>query len=343
MASSRPTLCLVCALASACGGDESSDPSLGSTAASGSSDDGSSTDTTTSGDGSTSSSSSTTSESTNDAESGPAESSDGTTGSATPGYQPFFVMDCNDGELGTRAQGPDALADVVGDAEPKVVYDDAQAVDSIGQSCRSIGRATENFFGGRYVDVPSGIGVGDDVWMRHALFFPAGFCFGYGTTSGDGWGSTKWMRIEFDNGDPGDRLTLQLGNFADQGCNDTAEVYGATREYAGNANLRPPSPSPITTDAWHMVQWHVHLADDESGFVRFWVDDVYQGQVDGITVGAADREMAFVQYGDYWNGSPFEDVEWFLDEVIMTTEPPDTLDAGGLPYIDPSAPAHDWE
>ena len=56
-----------------------------------------------------------------------------------------------------------------------------------------------------------------------------------------------------------------------------------------------------------------------------------------------DREIAFVQYGDYWNGSPYEDVEWFLDEVIMTTERPDTLDAGQLPYIDPAARADDWE
>jgi hypothetical protein len=268
-----------------------------------------------------------------------------TAGSVTPGYQPFFAIDCDDGELGARAEGPDALASVIGGDEPRVVYSDEQAVDSVGQSCRSTAHATENFFGGRYLDAPAGIGEGDDVWLRHALFFPDGFCFGHGTTSGDGWGTTKWMRIEFDNGGdgPGDRLTLQLTNFAAEGCSDETEVFGATREYAGNANLRPPSPSPIPTGAWHMVQWHVHLAADDTGFIRFWVDDVYQGQVDGITLGAPDREIAFVQYGDYWNGSPYEDVAWFLDEVIMTSEPPDTVDAGGLPYIDPAARVDDWE
>lgn len=268
-----------------------------------------------------------------------------TTGTVTPGYQPFFTMDCDDGELGAAADGPDALASVLGGEEPKVVYSDEQAVDSIGQSCRSMAHATDNFFGGRYLDAPPGIGEGDDVWMRHALFFPDGFCFGHGTTSGDGWGTTKWMRVEFDNGGPGpgDRLTLQLTNFAASGCNGDTEVFGATREYAGTANLRAPSPTPIGTGAWHMVQWHVHLAADETGFIRFWVDDVYQGEVSGITLGAPDREIAFVQYGDYWNGSPYEDVAWFVDEVIMTTEPPDTLDAGGLPYIAPTARADDWD
>jgi hypothetical protein len=268
-----------------------------------------------------------------------------TTGSARPGYQPFFAMDCDDGELGTRADGPDALASVLGGDQPKVVYSDAQAVDSVGQSCRSVGFATDNSFGGQYLDTPPGIGEGGDVWMRHALFFPDGFCFGHGTTSGDGWGTIKWMRVEFDNGGPGpgDRLTLQLTNFAAEGCNDDAEVFGATREYAGTANLRAPSPTAIVTGAWHMVQWHVHLAADETGFIRFWVDDVYQGQVDGITLGAPDREIAFVQYGDYWNGSPYADVEWFVDEVIMTTEPPDTFDAEGLPFIAPTARVDDWD
>jgi len=338
------------AAASACGGDDAAELSQGGggvsdpSAAATEHGTGTEADASPGGDASTPGSDSEGS-TTGGGTTGPADgdTSSGTTGGSTPGYQPFFAMDCDDGELGTRAEGPDALASVLGDAEPRVTYDDAQAVDSVGQSCRSIARATQNFFGGRYLDVPPGIGVGDDVWMRHALFFPDGFCFGHGTISGDGWGTTKWMRIEFDNGDPGDRLTLQLTNFAAQGCNDTTEVFGATREYAGTANLRPPSPSPITTGQWHMVQWHVHLAADESGFIRFWVDDLYQGQVDGITVGAADREIAFVQYGDYWNGSPYEDVEWFLDEVIMTTERPDTLDAGQLPYIDPAARADDWE
>lgn len=272
---------------------------------------------------------------------------DADSGAVVPGYDPFYLADCDEGPLGARADGPDALASVVGANTPKVVYSDEQAVDGVGQSCRSSNTAGANFFGGEYVDLDTTVGDGDDVWMRHALYFPDGFCFGYGTEPGDGWGATKWMRIEFDNGGPqgapGDRLTLQLGNMASSGCNAQTEVYGATREYAGAANLRPDGPTPIETGQWYMVQWHVHLAADDTGFVRFWVDDVFQGQVDAVTMSDPANAIDFIKYGDYWNGSPYEDIVWYLDEVIMTSDPPDTVDAGGRPYIAPTIRVDDFQ
>lgn len=270
---------------------------------------------------------------------GSSESGSSTSGDpGVPGYTPFFRMDCNDGTLGEEAVGADGLETAI-----RVVYSDAEAVDGQGQSCRTWIDAGQSFFGGRYVRPTLSIGDGDDLWMRQGVFFPDGFCFGYGDTPGDGWGALKWMRVEFDNGDPGDRLTLQLGNFAAQGCNAQSEIYGATREYAGNANLRPRSSPPIETGRWHMLQWHVHLAADDSAFVRFWLDDVFVGQVDEVTMSAPERTIGFIQYGDYWNGTPYENASWYTDEVIMTVETPDTLDAVGQPYIDPSARADDWD
>src|SRR5690606_181254 len=184
-----------------------------------------------------------------------------------PGYTPFFAMDCNDGPLGTEATGPDAM-----ETATRMEYSDDEAVDGRGQSCRTWIDAGQNFFGGRYVSPRIPIGDGDDLWMRQALLFPDGFCFGYGDTPGDGWGAIKWMRIEFDNGGPGggpgDRLTLQLGDIAELACNQDTEIYGATREYAGNANLRPRSRPPLGTGQWHMIQWHVHLAADDTAFIR---------------------------------------------------------------------------
>lgn len=282
---------------------------------------------------------------TTDASSGGSSGDAPTSGGPTPDYVPFYRADCDDGALGTRAEGPDALSRVIGE-DPKVVYSDDQAVDDVGQSCRSWATVGGNFFGGRYLEPQEAIGDGDDIWMRHALFFPDGFCFGFGSTPSDGWGSTKWMRIEFDGsmgGSPGNRLTLQLGNFAPMGCNDQFRVYGATREYIQAANLRPPTDMLLSTGQWHMVQWQVHLATDESGFIRFWVDDEFLGQVDAATLGAPEREIAFIQYGDYWNGSPFEDVSWYVDEIIMTTQAPNTTDALGQPYIDPNTRVDDWE
>lgn len=278
-------------------------------------------------------------------ESGASESGEDTSSSgepAEPGYTPFFTMDCEDGALGELPEGPGAM-----ESARRMEYSDAQAVDGRGQSCRTWIDAGANFFGGTYVSPEIAIGNGDDLWMRQGVFFPEGFCFGYGDTPGDGWGALKWMRVEFDNGGggggPGDRLTLQLGNFADNACNQTAEVYGATREYAGNANLRPPSSPPINAGQWHMLQWHVHLAPDDQAFVRFWLDDQFLGQVDEVTMSGPDTSVAFINYGDYWNGSPYENASWFTDEVIMTAQAPDTVDAEGHPYIAPAARVRDWQ
>lgn len=262
-----------------------------------------------------------------------------------PGYAPFMVASCDEGVDGESAVGPDALASVVG---PGVFYSSARALDDVGMSCRTVALAEQNFFGGEYRGPDAPLAGATDIWMRHALFFPSGTCFGYGSSENDGWGATKWMRVEFDDGGgpqevPGSRLTLELGNFADHGCNDTATVWGAAREYSDGNNAQPADEAEIATDAWQMVQWHVHLASDDTGFIRFWLDDRFLGEWQGQTVPDGDPSVAFVIYGNYWNGSPYEDVEWFLDDVIMTIDPPDTLDADGHPYISPDARASDWD
>jgi hypothetical protein len=266
----------------------------------------------------------------------------GATGS--PGYTPFAVASCDAGTNGAPATGPDALASTAG---APTVYSDEQALDGVGKSCKSVAQAGEHFFGGVFRTEDVDLGEGDDVWMRQALYFPEGFCFGHGTTSGDGWGVTKWTRIEFDDGGPdgapGSRLTLQLGNFAASGCNDHATVWGASREYAGATNCQPESFPALTTGGWRMVQWHVRFASDDTGFIRFWLDEQFLGEWTGQTLPSSQPKVDFVVYGDYWNGSPQEDVAWYLDDVIFTKEAPDTVDAGGRPYIAPSARVSDWD
>jgi hypothetical protein len=41
------------------------------------------------------------------------------------------------------------------------------------------------------------------------------------------------------------------------------------RRYAGAVNARPPTPAMIATGVWHVIQWHVHFAPDDTGFIRF--------------------------------------------------------------------------
>jgi hypothetical protein len=259
-------------------------------------------------------------------------------------YTPFALSDCDDGAVGEPATGLDALADTLG---PGTVYSDEQALDGAGKSCKTFAEAGQSYFGGRFRTPNMNVGDTGDLWIRQALYFPQGFCFGYGA-GGDGWGATKWIRVEFDDGNPstggpGSRLTLELGNFASNACNSATEIWGAAREYAGTTNCQPASFPALETGAWRMVQWHTHFAADGSGFIRFWLDDEFLGQWDGQTLPSSLPKIDFVQYGDYWNGTPFQDVEWYMDDVIMSSETPDTLDAGGRPYISPQTRVSDWD
>lgn len=266
-------------------------------------------------------------------------------GASKPGYTPFALADCDDGALGDSATGADALAEEAG---PGVVYSDEQALGGVGKSCKTSAEAGNNYFGGRFRTDGMDVGPGDDLWMRHAIYFPSGFCFGFGDTSGDGWGATKWMRAEFDNGNPstggpGNRLTLELGNFANNACNDTTEIWGAAREYAGAANCQPDQPHTLGTSEWHFIQWQIHLAPGDAGFIRFWLDEQFLGQWDGQVLPDDQPKLAFIQYGDYWNGSPFQNGAWYIDDIIMTEDPPDTLDAEGHPFISPTTRVSDWD
>ncbi|MBW2454024.1 MAG: hypothetical protein JRI68_05925, partial [Deltaproteobacteria bacterium] len=136
----------------------------------------------------------------------------------------------------------------------------------------------------------------------------------------------------------------QLGHFAAQGCNDDGRLWGASREYISAYNFRPDDQdTPITTGSWHYIQWHIHFATDSTSFIRFWLDDVFLGQVDEVTVSDPGNHIDFIRYGDYWNGSPHQDVVWYMDEVILSSETPDTVDAGGRPYIAPSTRVADWD
>ena len=119
-------------------------------------------------------------------------------------------------------------------------------------------------------------------------------------------------------------------------------IWGASREYAGAKNCKPQKTPPITTGKWHLIQWHVHFAPDATGFIRFWLDDEFLGQWDGQTLPSGNPKIKFIQYGDYWNGSPYQNVDWYIDDIIMTSDPPDTKDAGGRPYISASTRVGDW-
>lgn len=217
------------------------------------------------------------------------------------------------------------------------------------------------FWGGNIIENLSSldIGEGDDIWIRFYHYFPEFFCF----TSGelppppdgpDRWGNIKWLRMEYTNGT---RYTQQIGSLggtpiADSPtCGSAAGWGGFTSEYGGDQNKETSSSTQITRGTWLALQFHVHLSSNPAlGYTESWIGDTYMGiavdQIGGenryLTMPAGGQPIDFLVFGDYWNGSPHFDQQFYFDEWIITTETPNTVDSGGRPYIAPGTQVSDF-
>jgi hypothetical protein len=201
-----------------------------------------------------------------------------------------------------------------------------------------------------------------DMWVRIYHYFPTGFCAGFGSTGGDGYGATKWLRFQFGTAAQdyweGSRMTYQLGNFSSGSCasaanaprisyvsmegfpdqNDPPNFYwGDEYDYNGG--------TVITRNTWHALQLHIHWGSTRaSSYVRGWLDDTYLGQPiqNSATLAGGSTYLKHLWIGDYWNGSPASNCSWYLANMIITRETPNTTDSGGRPYIAPDTDAADF-
>src|SRR5690606_19295988 len=115
------------------------------------------------------------------------------------------------------------------------------------------------YFGGNLPNPSWTVDMGEDLWIRSYHYFPSAFCSGYGS-NGDGWGNTKWMRVEWDNGSTFRRLTGQLGGFGNNSCNASGPTHrGVTLEgFGGEQNQWWTTNAQIPRDQWAALQWHIH-------------------------------------------------------------------------------------
>lgn len=197
--------------------------------------------------------------------------------------------------------------------------------------------------------------TGTDLWIRVYHYFPSSFCAGFDRSEpegDDGYGSTKWMRLNWANS--GAHMTYQLSEFSNSACTSTA-----TSPTVGFVSLEGfldggapgfywvTSPPLISRNTWHALQWHVHFGTTEAdSFIRLWIDDTFieQPPKEGATIsagGGSDYIDALV-FGDYWNGGAHQNTAWYIANLIVSRETPSTTDAGGRPYISPSANAADF-
>jgi len=195
-----------------------------------------------------------------------------------------------------------------------------------------------------------------DIWFSKAYYFPSSFCAGY-QAGGDGYGSTKWERLAYTA--IGERITLQLAGFTEDACAIPAlEFAHLSLEIDGPERIITyPTPGIIPRDKWVILCTHIHLATDGTGYVRGWFseangagwDTIYLGQGLDVslsdvyqTLPAADNVLDSAGVGGYWNGNAYQATAWYTDELIISMQTPNTLDAGGRPFISPYTAVADY-
>lgn len=223
--------------------------------------------------------------------------------------------------------------------------------ENIVLRCEAI-RGNANFGGtlGNYNAAPLDVSQGDEIFARMYNFFPADFCSGRGDFVGDGWGVTKWFRLQW--GEAGEttlsRITMQLSNFPLNACataGSSPVFWGATFEgFTGTGQNQNPASQPvIARDAWHALQMSIYLHPTD-GRIRFWLDDFFCGEITGINTlpNGVEFGLRRLTLGDYWNDGPNTDCEMFVQDVIVTKDIPNTVDSEGRPYIHPDTRATDF-
>jgi hypothetical protein len=272
-----------------------------------------------------------------------------------PTYTPFYTRDFQEGTIGANLQNFSSSS-----ASRPVQYSNDIAGPFGEAKVAKVGLNTGAFnaFGGQFTDWVTKSRaslIGTDVWIRIYHYFPTAFCSGYSTQAGDGYGATKWLRLGFNS--DASRMTYQLGGFTSSSCNANGprvtyvstegfpDATGGLYHYFGAGGDYQTGPV-IGRDAWHALQLQIHFGDLRSNsYVRAWIDDTYVGQPTAnsatLPAGATGWDQLFL--GNYWNGGTPSTNSWYVANMIITQETPDTLDSGGRPYISPVTQVSDFD
>jgi hypothetical protein len=285
-------------------------------------------------------------------------------GPSQPAYTPLFKADFENSTVGNSVQ------EFANSSTPaKTTYDNSITGPFGGQRVvRQENTSNNKSFGGNIHNFSPALGVGDEVWVRWYQYFPSGFVFA-NSTNGDNNGSggkVKWMRFQLGTGG-GARMTFKPR--ATPSCTapcsngktdfEPAHVSGEGMGWQlneGRHNQRDPNfsnPPSIGPGQWHAVQMYLRLSKgdvpngDGNGLIRVWVDDTLIGEFQRNTlppVGHANEglKLRSIWWGNYWNGGLPQDQHWYTDEMIITSDKPDTLDSGGRPFIHPQTRVADF-
>jgi len=183
------------------------------------------------------------------------------------------------------------------------------------------------------------VGIGETVWYRAYFYFPSTVSLNYHNGSGDGgdgWGYMKFLALKGSAG----VLYTQLASLRrlDYGDPNFANTTFASAHDFGIPSCTNMGGVVIPRDRWVAIQVAHHLQTTGNGmWTRIWMDDTFVGecaQNQGVTAGYSIYEW---KLGNYINGGGHiqggsTDTFW-IDDVVITKQTPNTTDSGGRPYI----------
>ncbi len=252
----------------------------------------------------------------------------------SPAYTPLVYLDFEQGEDEQDAAWPKTSGG-------PMAFDTAHA-KSGSKAMRVRFRHLRNGYGG-YQDLPAAISPGETVWYRTRLFIPATTSFSYGDTSGDGFGFNKFLVLSR-KGHAGARMYVQPKSaykidFGGAGFEGTG--LRVNHDSLGDAYCTLMAQSyALPRDRWFALQMAWHVATDASAWIRVWSDETFVGECAGAGVVPADYAVQSFGIGDYWNGGAWIEggstADFWMDDLVVTKETPNTLDDGGRPFIHPA-------
>lgn len=260
----------------------------------------------------------------------PDASHDVTGGLPAPTYTPLVVDDFEEGTAGQNSPWM---------ATGSMVYDSAHA-HSGSKSVRISFRHLQNGYGGTK-NMPQGVTAGETVWYRVYLYMPSTLSLSYGDTQGDGFGWNKFMVMsQYDHGAP--RMYVQPASAykVDYGQPN----FYATGLYVNHGDLGAYCQLKNGTytfprDRWFALQMAWKVETNTSAWIRVWSDQEFVGECAGGGQVPSGYEVHSFGIGNYWNGGAWiqggSTADFWIDDVVVTKQRPNTTDAGGRPYIHP--------
>lgn len=245
--------------------------------------------------------------------------------------------DFDSGVLGTKADGG---GDGFDGAGGNSIYTDEVTVS--GQAAKLTieeGKTGYGIWGGEFI-FPEKIGSGDTIWYQVYTYFPAGFDhYSYGEGN-----RLKFLRIQTKSADNQNHGYVDL--YIDQ--KGSASPFKWIYEGAARwKNVGNPEDL-IVLDRWESYQMRVTLDDvpvDLGGKAEAFIwkngrllNHITDRQTLKTDTDFSNRALLFT----YWNGGAPKTQSMYVDNITLTTDRPDMVDAQGnsmLPSIIPNPPA----